>query len=97
MAVVKAPRTLGLASFIACLSARFVWLTTEGITDDRAVVKASIAPWVTAILCAVQPAVVCNPALRPLAAAAEPFAPKPRHEASVDVVLAPENPAASSW
>ena len=48
---------------------------TDGITEDCAVVKASAAPWVMAILCAVHPAVVCKCVLRPAAAAAE--APEP--------------------
>jgi hypothetical protein len=44
MAGVNPPITLGLALSMASRSNRFDWLTTEGITEDRAVVKASTAP-----------------------------------------------------
>lgn len=97
MAGVYVQNTLGLASFIASRSSRLARLTTEGITEDCAVVKASMAPWVTMILCAVQPAVVCSPAFRPVAASVEAIAPRPCHEPSVATVLAAESPIASSW
>src|SRR5438128_2489893 len=70
--------------------------TTDGITDDRAIVKASTADCVTPILCAVQPTSVCSPTLSPVLATSEASAPTPCQLVAVAIALTVDRPAASS-
>jgi hypothetical protein len=77
-------------------SSRFVVDTSDGMTDDLAIMNASTAAVVTPIFSAVQPTSVCNPAFRPVEVTIDAIALTPCHCAAVASVLTLERPAASS-
>ncbi|SPM33811.1 Mycobacterium rhizamassiliense ORFan [Mycobacterium rhizamassiliense] len=85
-----------LVLYSTTVSIRLVTDTTDGMTDDRASVKASTAAVVTPILWAVQPTSVCSPTLRPVLVAIDATPPMPCHCAAVAKALTVERPAAIS-